>query len=411
MNRRSAETVIIGAGPYGLAAAASLRQRGVQVRQFGAPMSFWERHMPKGMWLRSLWGASHIGGPGSALTLDDFERAGGVRLARPVPLSDFIAYGHAFRERASLDIDPRGVNRVETAGERFRVVLDDGEAIDAARVVVAAGIASFAWRPPEFDGLPPGLASHSSDQADLSRFASQRVAVVGGGQSAFECAVLLSEVGAEVELIMRAPQVRWVGRATRNGLLGRVFFHRTDVGPALISHLVARPMLLRRLPVRAQREATRRSLRAGASLWLRPRSDGVRVTTGRCVREAVSSNGHLQLRLDDSSVREVDHVMLATGYRVDMRRYAFFAPALLAGIRTVAGYPVLGDGLQSSVPGLHILGAPATHSFGPVLRFVSGTEFAASALARHVTGAQRANRRSAVTEQLTGQPATERPSA
>ena len=409
MSRRSSDTIIIGAGPYGLAAAARLRQHGADVRQFGVPMSFWQQHMPKGMWLRSIWGASHIGGPASTLSLDQFERERGVPIKRPVPISDFIAYGNAFRERASLEIDPRSVDRVEASSGGFDVVLDDGETVSGKRVVVAAGIASFASRPSEFDDLPLELASHSSDHADLGRFASKRVAVVGGGQSAMETAVLLSESGAEVELIMRVPQVRWVGRATRKGLLGHMFFHRTDVGPALVSHLVARPTLLRRLPLIAQREATQRSLRAGASLWLRPRSDGVRITTGRQVREAVRTNGHLRLGLDDASVREVDHVVLATGYKVDVRRYRFLTPALLAGLRTANGYPVLDEGLQSSIPGLHFLGAPSVNTFGPVVRFVSGTEFTAGALARKVTGARGVDR--VAIERLMGQPAAERRSA
>lgn len=408
MNRHSPDIIIIGAGPYGLAAAARLRQSGAEVRQLGAPMSFWERHMPKGMWLRSLWGASHIGGPASALSLDDFERTRDVPLTRPVPLSDFVAYGHAFRERASLDIDSRNVERVERVDHGFRVVLDDGDTIVGPRVAVAAGIASFARRPAEFDSLPQELASHSSDHVHLEPFASRRVAVVGGGQSAFESAVLLSEAGADVELIMRAREVRWVGRATRKGVLGRLFFHRTDVGPALVSHLVARPSLLRRMPQRTQQEVMRRSLRPGASLWLRPRSDGVRVTTGRQVREAARKNGHLVLTLDDGAAREVDHVMLATGYRVDVRRYRFLSPGLLAGLRTADGYPLLDVGLQSSVPGLYFLGAPAAASFGPVVRFVSGTEFASDALARHVTGARRADVRAEEADRFTGRPAAER---
>jgi len=52
--------VIIGAGPYGLAAAAHLRAAGIEHRIFGEPLSFWRRHMPAGMFLRSAWEASHI---------------------------------------------------------------------------------------------------------------------------------------------------------------------------------------------------------------------------------------------------------------------------------------------------------------------------------------------------------------
>src|SRR6266581_1750323 len=47
---------IIGAGPYGLSAAAHLgQQNGVDLRLFGEPVSFWERHMPSPMLLRSPW--------------------------------------------------------------------------------------------------------------------------------------------------------------------------------------------------------------------------------------------------------------------------------------------------------------------------------------------------------------------
>ena len=46
------------------------------------------------------------------------------------------------------------------------------------------------------------------------------------------------------------------------------------------------------------------------------------------------------------------------------------------------GYPELARGLESSVPGLHFLGAPAAWSFGPLMRFVSGTGYTARALTR-----------------------------
>jgi cation diffusion facilitator CzcD-associated flavoprotein CzcO len=379
------DVIVIGAGPYGLAAAAQLRSEGVDAYVFGEPMSFWKGHMPKGMLLRSPWGASHIGDPNGSLSLDEFERLHGSEIARPIPLATFVAYGQWFQHRMVPDLDHRRIQRVDPIeGAGFRVTVDDGEVIICRRVVIAAGIAAFAWRPPEFDGIPSGLASHSNEHVDLGHFAGANVVVIGGGQSALESAVLLGEAGARVEVIMRAPALRWVGRATRDGLLGRVFFHRTDVGPAVVSQIVARPRLVRRLPVRTQRHFTRRSLAAGAALWLRPRMGNIGLTFGRRVTEAARSNGHLRLRLDDGSDRSVDHVMLATGYHVDIGRYPFLAASLVSRIRCVDGHPVLDEGLQSSIPGLHFLGAPAVHSFGPLVRFVAGTDFAARTLARSI---------------------------
>lgn len=382
----SSDAIVVGAGPYGLAAAAHLGAAGANVRVFGSPMSFWTEQMPKGMLLRSPWGASHISDPSRSLTLDAYERTKDRPLSRPVPLGDFVAYGHWFRQHAVPEIDPRRVRRIDALGDGLRVTLEDGETLDSRRVLVATGIAPFVYRPAEFDGLPRELATHSSEHADLSPFAGRRVAVVGGGQSAFECAVLLHESGAEVELLMRAPRIRWVGRATRKGFLGHLMFHRTDVGPAFVSHLVARPRILRLQPRFVQRHALRRALAPGASLWLRPRSQGMAIATGRRIVAVGRAGDRVRLGLDDATTREVDHVLLATGYRVDVCRYPFLSDSVVASIRTANGYPILREGLESSVPRLHFLGAPAAHSFGPLVRFVSGTEFAAGAVTRSIVG-------------------------
>jgi cation diffusion facilitator CzcD-associated flavoprotein CzcO len=379
------DVAIIGAGPYGLAAAMHLRAAGAAVHLLGEPMSFWERHMPKGMRLRSPWGASSLADPGHALTLDRFERARGSRLRRPVPLEDFVAYGRWFQQSAALEIDVRRALAVDRDASGFRVRLEDGDQVACRRLVVAAGIRDFAYRPPEFEAVPSELASHSGDHADLTPLAGRRVAVIGGGQSALESAALLHECGADVELIVRRPGLHWVGRATRDGLLGRILFDRTDVGPAVLSHVVARPAVVRRLPVALRQRLTRRSTVAGGAGWLRKRLGSVRTTTGRRILSAERSNGRLRLRLDDGGTRELDHVILATGYRVDVSRYSFLTPALLAGVRQVRGQPILDDGLQSSVDGLHFLGAPATYSFGPLVRFVCGSDFSARALTRGIT--------------------------
>jgi len=50
-------------------------------------------------------------------------------------------------------------------------------------------------------------------------------------------------------------------------------------------------------------------------------------------------------------------------------------------VRRLDGYPQLTTGFRSTVPGLHFIGATASRTFGPLLCFVSGTEFAS----RHLT--------------------------
>jgi FAD-dependent urate hydroxylase len=383
--------VILGAGPYGLSAAAHLKAAGIDVKVFGRTMEFWERQMPAGMMLRSSWDACHFSDPNNQLTLGHFAIDADLNLPRPVPLGSFIAYGRWFQEHAVAEVDPRRVKLIERTGKGFRLITQDGEPIDGRRVVIATGIARYAHKPREFERLPCELASHSSEHRDLSAFQGRSVVVVGGGQSAIESAALLSENGAEVEVIMRAPAVRWLVRSAGLHRLPpaarRLLYHHTDVGPALLSQLVARPNLFRLLPRSRQDRIAYRSIRPAASAWLKPRVNGVRFTTGRKISDARRQRNKLRLRLDDGSTREADHVLLATGYQVDIEQDRLLAPELLSEVSRVDGYPELESGFESSsVPGLHFIGAPAAYSFGPLLRFVSGTDYASRAITRCVAG-------------------------
>lgn len=379
------DIVILGAGPYGLSAAAYLRAvKGLEVRVFGEPMSFWERYMPAGMLLRSGWQASHISDPARAFTLDAYKSAVASDFAAPVPLDRFVQYGHWYQQQVVPDLDRRKVASVDHNHRGFHVTTDDGETLHARRVVVATGIAPFAWRPPEFADLPREMASHSADHRGFAGFKGRRVAVVGGGQSALESAALLKEAGAEVEVLVRAPRIHWLGwqrRIKRRfGALGRALYAPTDVGPAGISRLVACPDYFRRLPRRLQDRIARRCIRPAGAYWLPARLQGVPLSMDRSLRSATPQGEQLRLVLDDGSERRVDHLLFGTGYRIDLARYPFLAPGLLTGIARHNGYPILTRGFESSVPGLHFLGAPAAYSFGPLLRFVSGTEFVGRSL-------------------------------
>jgi thioredoxin reductase len=390
-NSLTPRVAIIGAGPYGLAAAAHLRAVGVETCIFGKVMEFWENQMPAGMFLRSSWEASHIADADRRLTLDRYQKSRNVQLSKPIPLGGFIEYGRWFQQQVAPDLDERRVKRLEHTGEGFRLTLEDGECVQATHVVVATGIAPFAHRPPQFDSLPPALVSHTSEHQDLRRLGHTRIVIVGGGQSALESAALLAEADAEVEVIVRKSDVHWLDQKlawlkSEANPVRRLFYPPTDVGPPGLNWIVATPGLFRRLPVRLQEKVAYRSIRPAGAGWLLPRVGKVRFTTGRAITSVSSAGGGIGLKLDDGTERCVHHVLLATGYRVDVALYDFLAPELLKTVRRVDGYPLLGPGFESSLPGLHFLGATAARSFGPVSRFVSGTTYAARALARRITG-------------------------
>jgi thioredoxin reductase len=387
-NKTSCEVTIIGAGPYGLSAAAYLGDSGIETRVFGEPMSFWERQMPKGMCLRSNWDASHIADPRRRFTLDEYLQQNGNHFSKPIPLSRFVEYGKWYQRRAVPHVDRRMIQKVEPDGAAFKVTVSDGESFTSTRVVVAAGINSFAYRPAEFDGIPSALASHSSHHSDLNDFKGQRIVVIGAGQSALESGVLCREAGADVEVIARQDALNWVGlhpRLHHLGAISKLLYSPRDVGPAGISRLVAAPHLFRRLPRWIQDPMSYRSIRPAVAGWLRPRLEKVPITFGRKVTEAAALGSQIQLRLDDGTERIVDHVLLATGFRVDVSRFPFLSPQVLKRLRIARGYPVLGCGLESSIPGLHFVGKPGAWSFGPIVGFVSGTEFVSPELTQFIS--------------------------
>jgi cation diffusion facilitator CzcD-associated flavoprotein CzcO len=388
------DVAIIGAGPYGLSAAAHLRTvKGLELRVFGAPMSFWDRNMPAGMFLRSAWTATHIAHPTGLLTLEAFQAMTGHQFSAPVPLDCFVQYGLWYQRQAVPDVDLRTVARVESVPLGFRLHLEDGEVLSSRRIIIAAGVGAFAYRPPEFYGLPPSLATHTSEHHDFRNLAGKSILVVGGGQSALESGALLYEAHAEVEIVAKAPQIHWLqgwASTTLHYRLGKfakqLLYAPTDVGPAGISQLLARPDLLRRLPRALQEKLRRRATRPAGARWLVDRLKGVPIRLGCSVVSVAVVGEQVKVHLCDGSERTVDHVLLGTGYKVDISNYGFLAPSLARSLRRSNGFPLLKEGLESSVPGLHFLGAPAAWSFGPLMQFVSGTRYASRALLRCVTG-------------------------
>ena len=392
----SPTAVVVGAGPYGLAVAAHLLGRGVSVRVFGEPMDAWRHNMPKGMFLKSTPRASSISAPRPGHRLEDYCLAHGVRPLGddPVPIDLFVSYGRWFQEQL-VPIEREQVTNVPPADRGFEVTLGSGEVFTTRSVVMAAGHVQFSYVPPELAGLadgqplPTAALSHASNHADLSKFAGYDVAVIGRGQSALESAALLHEAGAGVQLLVRAPRVLWAGppvpgpRSTRDRLLKP----ESPLGPGWSHVGSARgAALIRHLPERTRLAIFRAVLGPSGAWWLHDRVEHtVAIHTSQFVGSATIEGDKVALEcVPAHGTRQrlvVDHVLAATGYRVDVDSIGFLDRDLRSRVGRFHGFPSLDAGFESTVPGLFFAGLSSAGTFGPLMRFVCGTDFAASRLA------------------------------
>ncbi|MGW1559516.1 FAD-dependent oxidoreductase [Streptomyces sp. NPDC002144] len=390
---------IIGAGPFGLSTAAHLRARGIPVRVFGEPMVSWRDHMPAGMLLKSTPVASSLDAPQQGHTLADYCDAAGIkRLVTDediIPVETFIAYGEWFQQKLVPELEQVRVVSVDRGSGGFELKLDSGELFTARAVVVATGLHGLAHLPAELaaapDGpTPTGPVSHSSQHHDLTRYAGKDLIVVGAGQSALETAVLAAEAGAQVRVVSRGHGKVAFGappwdqpRLRPESPFGRAWS---------LWALSYYPHPYRRLPAGARHYLVRRVLGPLGAWWLRDRFEGkVQVTeVDRIVgTDADGASPTLTVRTFGGQTEKLaaDHVIAATGYRVDIAAMDFLGPELRTRVAVSRGTPRLGAGYVSSVPGLYFTGLPAAASYGPVMRFVCGTEFASPRLARHLAAA------------------------
>ena len=403
MSSHRLDAVIIGAGPYGLSIAAHLSKRGVEYRLFGTPMHTWRSHMPEGMWLRSEGFASNLADPDGELTFanycaDHHFEVGGWGV--PIPLEVYSGYGEWFIEQAKVRVEDIQVIGLAGDSDGFVLDLGNGETVRAKQVVVAVGLTHFRHLPAEYEGLGPELVSHSSSvrggisgsagsQLHPAQFAGRRVTVIGAGQSALENAALLHEHGATVEIAARARSIVWhppphpLDRPLWQRLRRPIGGLCTGMGCWLYEH---GPRAFHLLPEEWRvRRATLTFGPAGA-WWLRERIEGkVPVHLDHHISKIRSSGDEVELEFKGPSGRMTlrsEHVICATGYRVDLARLQFVETQLAGAIKTVDGYPILDAHFQSTVPRLYFVGAASAPAFGPVVRFVLGARFTARVLER-----------------------------
>jgi len=383
--RPAFDAVVVGAGPYGLSAAAHLLGRGLRVAVFGRTLELWRDHMPSGMLLRSHPWATNLSDPRQDYGFAQFARDARRDLRYPVPLQTFIEYGLWFQQRAVPDVDETYVSSIERQDARFLLTLQDGREVESQAVVLAIGPYHYANRPEAFTGLPAELVSHSSDHRDFGRFKGRDVVVIGGGQSAIEFAALLHEAGAAVQVVSRR-SIQWLepDRSGTRSTLERILAPDASIAPGWLNWVWDRmPVLFYRLP-QPWKNKYNAKYHSGATDWLRSRVLGkVTLRERRTVARLDAAHGKLTATLSDGAKVRADHVILATGYTVDVDKLTMIHPSLRAEIETHRSSPILSHWFESSVPGLYLVGLTSLHAFGPLYRFVAGC----GAAARRVAGA------------------------
>jgi hypothetical protein len=370
---------VVGAGPFGLALAARLQSANADYILLGRLMSFWREHVPQGTCLLSdpLRCSLSLNG----FDTSAYERSRGSPIRRPFTASEFLGYGLWFQHLTCSNLDQRTVLSIKHENRKYTIRVDDGDQITADNVVIAIGLRMFAVRPPEVAALPSEFFSHTSDLHDLSHLRRKKLAIVGNGQSALECAALLTENNSDVEVLARSAHLVW-RRFAGHPELSSVEAH-WNLRPAIRSALND-PDVYRRLPCFVRDFWLHRTLRTAASSTLGSRLGAVRFTLGCRVTAARVKGDRVELHLTDKSTRTVDHIVLGTGYRVDINAVPFLAPELRRQIRLHNGYPQLNSMMESTVAGLYFTGAAAAWNFGPIMWFVHRAPWAAERITRAI---------------------------
>jgi len=372
--------LVIGAGPYGLAAAGYAKALGVETTVIGKPLDFWKTHMPRGMFLRS--GPDWHLDARDEYTFEAYLKAVGLTHAqvKPVPLDTFLDYAGWFAGQYDVQTHPAHVTRLEKNNGTYLAALDDGSQVQAERVLMGLGFAFFKHTPRELvEKLPQGSYVHTCDTVDFEFYRGKRVLIVGGRQSAFEWAAMLNEKGTQqVHITHRhatprfeEPNWDWVQPMARRTLIDHAWWR--NLSPEEQEKIRHDFWAVGRLTLEA---------------WLDARVHQPNIhihEKTNIVAANERADKTYDVLLDDDTRFNVHRIILATGYRPNMRNVTFLDHAtILDSLETMEGFPVLDTEFQTNLPNLYITGIAATRDFGPFFGFTVGCSVAAKIIGEAV---------------------------
>ncbi|MEY3787548.1 MAG: hypothetical protein RLZ75_1755 [Pseudomonadota bacterium] len=368
--------LIVGAGPFGLSLAAYLKDNNIEHIHLGHSMDYWKDQMPKGMYLRSPcdWHFDAV----NEETIIKYLALQNLTVAdvEPLTVDFYLNYAHWFQSQKGLAPRSRWVKSLNHIEDGFCAMLDDGSEIEAKKVVLAVGLRDFKHIPEVYSHLfPKNSIHHTADLVDFSALKDKRILIIGGRQSAFEWAALIQEQGAQaVHLsyrhdtpVFEAADWQWV--------------------EPVLENMVNQPSWFRTLSAHEKDQISQRIWADGRlklEPWLLERIAKENIITHPHTYVIASkeiSSKVLQITLNDQSSLLIDHIVFATGYKMDITRMPLLNNGnLMDQINAKNGFPVLDERFQCSVPNLYFTGFAASQDFGPFFGFTAAVRTSARTL-------------------------------
>jgi cation diffusion facilitator CzcD-associated flavoprotein CzcO len=338
------DAIIVGAGPAGLACAASMAALGLDaviLEKAGTVGSVWRRHYDR---LHLHTDRGHSGLPGMTMP-----KAFGRYPSR----AQFVEYLEAYAAHFALKpVFDCGVRVVSRDGAMWRV---DGDemTVTAPVVVMATGWADFPHRPrwPDMAAFR-GEVIHSSEYRNPAPYSNKRVLVVGFGNSGGEIALDLANAGVDVTLSVRGP-VQILPR----DLLGipiltwAIAQRHLSAG---VADFINAPMIrlavgsIEKLGLRRATKGPRRMIEEDGRVPLLDIGTVAKIRDGSIkVRGAIERFTGDGVEFSKSGAENFECVILATGFRADLRKLLSDVEGVLdgQGKPLVTGQPTAGPGL------------------------------------------------------------------
>lgn len=257
----------------------------------------------------------------------------------------------------------------------FRLISTDKEGFRSRCVILAIGADDCAYIPPEFTQWQrqfPDRIIHASQFSVLAgqKIPPAKIVIVGGGLTAGTLTKSLSERGHSVALIARKP------------LRTEQFdFPPVWLGPKALTEFASETDFRWRYNIIQQNRGEgsitpdiMEVLIGAPNIDLYPET---------CIRNIVSvdrkgQTQHLQVETTQGVIREVSHVILATGYQFNLRRYGFLKELITQHqIPLIRGLPCLDDDLQlHPIQNLFCSGTIAQLQIGPAAGNIAGANLA-----------------------------------